>query len=84
LEAPRSRRASPVDRLEAGAGTLDVPEAPLGFATGVGFAHAFAHVMPHGHVEVKSQLVVDGARDAARVELEPEESSNATREHASR
>jgi hypothetical protein len=33
---------------------------------------------------VKTQLVVDGARDSARTEIDPEESANATREHGKR
>ena len=37
--------------------------------------------MPHGHLEVKAQLVVDGARDAARTEIDPKESTNAAGEH---
>jgi hypothetical protein len=37
--------------------------------------------MPHGHLEVKLQLVIDSARDAARTEIDPEESTDAARQH---
>ena len=40
--------------------------------------------MPHRHVEVKAQLVVDSARDAARTEIDPEESADAAGEHGTR
>ena len=33
------------------------------------------------HVEVEAQLVIDRARDAARIELEPEEATDTAREH---
>jgi hypothetical protein len=33
--------------------------------------------MPHGHLEVELQLVIDGARDAPGTEIDPEESANA-------
>ena len=57
--------------------TLGICAGIVVFAAGVPLVHASTHVMPHRHVEVKAQLVVDRARHAARIELDPEEATNA-------
>src|SRR6185436_2226878 len=56
---------------------LDVAEASVRFALRVFGCQAVRHELPRRHLEVKAQLVVDGALDARAIARDVEQPSNA-------
>ena len=74
-------RSGAIDRFQTRARSLDVAETTLGFTTRVVLAHALVHVESHRHIEVKAQLVVDGARDTAWTEVDSKKPADAAGKH---
>ena len=64
LGAPLLSGARAIDRRQPLARALHVAEPALGFFARLVGRHSVGHEIPHRHVEVKPQLVVDRALDA--------------------
>ena len=75
FRAPLLIDARAIDFRETPACALNVAEASLGFPPGFVGIHAAVHELPHSHLEVKAQLVVDGARDAGAAALDAHQSA---------
>src|SRR5215510_5485921 len=71
--------ASTVDRCEPLARALDIAEPPLCFILCFLGGHSLFHELPHRHVEVKAQLVVNRAVDASATERESQQTPNSRR-----
>src|SRR6185369_9008449 len=64
-----------VDRGEIVSGAVDVAEAADGFASSVLGRHSLIHQIPHRHIEVELQLVLDGALDTGRGAVDAEKAA---------
>src|SRR6185369_1724723 len=65
-----------IDRRQSLARALHVTEPALGFLARFLRGHSAGHEIPHCHVEVKSQFVVDRALDARAVARDVKQPSN--------
>jgi hypothetical protein len=64
-----------IDRRQPFARALYVSEASFGFAACVVRIHSLSHEIPHCHLEVESQLVVDRALDPGAIARDVEQAA---------
>src|SRR5262249_48923100 len=75
LGASRLPDAVAIDTGQPFARAFHVAESPLGFSPRVVRIHAVGHELPHRHVEMEPQLVVDRAVDRCTAAVDMEKSA---------